>query len=252
MSGRAGAPPSAGTPPVTAREETPAGRAALHPEPAALERELEGIRHLVVLMGEEVDRSIIRAVGGLIDRDVAVCTSVIVESARLDRLQGELQRLCVTTVLDRDPPPDSLREAVALLHMAAQLVRMSDHCAGIAGVGRDLARLPEPGGEIGLSSIAECCGELVRAVLAAVGARDVRRARRLAIRDDRLERLGRRLVEELADTICASRPATVRAARLVAAAHLLERIADRAATIAGDLVLLDGTAIELPARRATA
>jgi phosphate uptake regulator len=38
---------------------------------------------------------------------------------------------------------------------------------------------------------------------------------------------------------------------MVAAAHLLERIADRAATIAEDLLLLDGTAVELPARRAT-
>jgi phosphate transport system protein len=251
MSGLAGAPPTAGMPPVAAAQGT-VGRADLQMGSATLERELEGLRHLVVLMGEEVDRSITRAVGGLVDRDVAVCTSVIVESARLDRLQGELQRLCVTTVLDRDPEPDSLREAVALLHMAAQVVRMGDHCAGIAGIGRDLARLPEPGGEIGLTRIAECCGQLVRAVLAAVGARDVRRARRLAVRDDRLERLGRRLVEELAQTVSASRPATVRAARLVAAAHLLERIADRAATIAGDLVLLDGSAIELPARRATA
>jgi phosphate transport system protein len=248
MSGRAGAPPSAGTRPVTAPQQTAAGRAGLPPGPVSLERELEGIRHLVVLMGGEVDRSITRAVGGLVDREVAVCTSVILEAARLDRLQDELRRLCRSTVLDRDPPAEHLREAVALLHMAAQLVRMGDHCAGVAGIGRDLARLPEPGGEISLTRIAECCGERVRAVIAAVGARDVRRARRLAIRDDRLERLGRELVEELAQTVRASRPATVRAARLVAVSHLLERIADRAATIAGDLVLLDGSAIGLPGR----
>jgi len=91
MSRRIGALPSPGMP-ATQWQGMPRGRAGVPRSPAPLERELAGIRQLVVLMGEEVDRAITRAVCGLLDRDVDVCAGVIAQGARLHALQGELRR----------------------------------------------------------------------------------------------------------------------------------------------------------------
>jgi phosphate transport system protein len=227
------------------------GRAGVHRGPAATERELAGIRQLVVLMGEEADRAITRSVCGLVDRDVEVCAGVIGQSARLHALQRELRRLCITTVLERHPAERGMREAVGLLHMAAELERIGDHCAAIARIGHELVRLPEPGADLGLTRMAEFCSERAREVLAAVYARDRHRAIALAVRDDRLERVCRELLEELAESVAAEPAQAAYATRVLAVARLLERIADRVVVIAEDLVLVDAGALEVRTCTAT-
>jgi phosphate transport system protein len=217
-----------------------------------MDRELAGIRQLVVLMGEEVDRAITRSVCGLVDRDIEVCAGVIAQSARLYTLQRELSRLCVTTVIEREPAAGRMREAVVLLHMAAELERIGDHCASIARIGHELIRLPEPGAALGLTRMAEFCSERAREVLMAVNARDRHRAIALAVRDDRLERVCRELLEELAESVAAEPAQARHASRVLAVARLLERIADRVVIIAEDLVLVDADAEELPGLHAEA
>ena len=251
MSRRIGALPSPGMP-ATGRQGTTGGRAGVHRAPVAPERELAGIRQLVVLMGEVVDRSITRAVCALVDREVDVCAEVIAQGTRLRALQAELRRLCLSAVFERDPTASGRREAVALLHIAAELERAGHHCAAIARIGRELARLPEPGGDPGLIRMAEFCSEQVREALIAVSTRDPRRAHALAVRDDRLERLCRRLLERLAETVGAEPGSVQRATRLLTVARLLERIADRVVIIAEDLVLVDADVVELPGLHAEA
>lgn len=253
MSGRVGTLPSSGAY-HPARRRMPVGRAGSGPIAGAPDRELDGIRHVVLVMGREVDRAVTRSVCGLVDRDLEVCDGVIAQTTRLRALQRELRQLCLTTVLDPEPAPGGRREAVVLLHMAAELERIGDHCAEIARIGRELAGLPESGADHGLARMAEHCSEEVRQVLVAVEQRDLRRARARAVRDDRLEHLCRRLVEELAEGIDAEPGAARRAARVLAVARLLERIADRVVTVAEDLLLVDGGAVELtglPADAAT-
>jgi phosphate transport system protein len=245
MCGRVGTLPSPLPHPETELRGMPVGRAGAHRGPARMERELAGIRQLVVLMGEEADRAITRSVCGLVDRDLDVCAGVITQSARLHALQRELRQVCVATVLERDPAAGGMREAVALLHMAAELERIGDHCAAIARIGHELVRLPEPGADLGLTRMAEFCSERAREVLAAVYARDRHRAVALTVRDDRLERVCRELLEELAESVAAEPAQAAHATRVLAVARLLERIADRVVVIAEDLVLADAVAVEV-------
>jgi phosphate uptake regulator len=100
--------------------------------------------------------------------------------------------------------------------------------------------------------MAEYCSEQVRETLTAVGTRDPERARALAVRDDHLERLCHRFLEQLAESVDAEPGSAPRAARVLTVAHLLERIADRVAIIAEDLVLVDADVVELPGLHAEA
>ena len=66
---------------------------------------------------------------------------------------------------------------------------MGDHCVSIAKMARDLADLPALPTYVDLSPLGRSCREQVRDVLAAVVARDVGQARRVAARDDRIDRV---------------------------------------------------------------
>ena len=81
-------------------------------------------------------------------------------------------------------------------------------------------------------------------ILAAVVARDVARARLVAARDDRVDRVYHRLFDELVQLMSEDGQSAYRATNLVFVAHHLERIADRVTNIAEDLVYLETGVIE--------
>jgi phosphate transport system protein len=121
-------------------------------------------------------------------------------------------------ILTQAPVARDLREIMGLLHMSAELERMGDHCVSIAKIARSLADFPQLSTHIDLPKMAQFCREQVRDILAGVVARDTGRARLVAARDDRIDR--------------------------VFVAHHLERIADRVTNIAEDLVYLETGVIE--------
>jgi phosphate transport system protein len=137
-----------------------------------------------------------------------------------------------------------LREIMSLLHMSSELERMGDHCVSIAKIARSLADLPELKPTVDLPKMAQYCGEQVRDILGAVVARDVARAREIAARDDRVDRVYHRLFDDLVQLMTDDSDNVFRATNLVFIAHHLERIADRVTNIAEDLVFLELGMIE--------
>jgi phosphate transport system protein len=129
-----------------------------------------------------------------------------------------------------------LREAMGLLHMASELERIADHCASIARIGRDLADLPPFGHHVDILRLSEACGEQLRDILGAVIARDVARARAIAARDDRVNRIYHRVVDELIQLMTENGELVYRGTRLIMAGQNFERIGDRVTNLAEDLL----------------
>lgn len=224
-------------PPVDER----AGEHLLRPE---LERELERLRTGTLHLGDLLDRAIERAIWGLTERNVALCTAVIEEDAEINDLERELRELVFQTILTQAPVASYLREIMGLLHMSSELERMADHCVSIAKIARSLADLPELQPAVDIPKMAEFCSEQVSDILAAVIARDVERARVVAARDDRVDRIYHRLFDELIQTMTVHGDNVLRATNLVFIAHHLERIADRVTNIAEDLIFTETGVIE--------
>jgi phosphate transport system protein len=215
-----------------------------HPHRPVFEEELRGIRGAVTRMGELVDRAISLAASGLAERDVDACTVVIAEDARINELQREVRELSYTVILTQQPVARDLREIMGLLHMSAELERMGDHCVSIAKIARSLADFPELSTHVDLPKMAQFCREQVRDILSAVVARAADRARLVAARDDRIDRVYHRLFDELVQVMAEDSQNAYRATHLVFVAHHLERIADRVTNIAEDLVYLETGTIE--------
>ena len=220
--------------------------AAPHPHRPVLDDELEKLRTTVARMGELVDVAMARALVGLTDRDVETCTAVIVDDAGVNALHREARELSFTILLTQTPLGADFRETMSLLHMSSELERMGDHCVSIAKIARDLADLPSLPPTVDLSSLGRCCAGQVQEILVAVIAQDVQRARRVAARDDRVDRVYHRVFDDLIELMNTDARTIYPATKLVLIAHHLERIADRVTNIAEDLVYVEtGVMVEL-------
>jgi phosphate transport system protein len=211
---------------------------------SVLDQELAQVREQVLGMGEFVGRAITRSVAGLVEHDAAVCEQVVAGDAELNTLQLRLRELAVTTILTQAPVDGDLRRLLAYLHMSAELERMGDHCVSIAKLARELTDQPATHGLGDLDRMAVLCGIQLAEMLEAVIDGDDEQARLVASHDDRVDRIYRRLFDEMVRACAAGEDTAMRATRLTLVAHHLERIADRVTNMGEDLVFLTTGIVE--------
>ncbi|MFN2582590.1 MAG: phosphate signaling complex protein PhoU [Candidatus Dormibacteria bacterium] len=211
---------------------------------SGVDSRLEELRSITVSMGEQVDAAIHRATRGLLRREVAACNEVIRGDATVNELQAKARELCFDALQTQTAGPREVREILGFLHMSSELERMADHCVNIARIARDLADLPPLAEYVDIPKLSEIVAEQVRNILGAVVAHDVDEARSIATRDDLINRLYHRLVDELISVMSESADAVYSGTKLIAVCQSFERIGDRVTNLAEDLVFLERGEIE--------
>ena len=211
---------------------------------SGLDRDLEQIRAIAIEMGELVDQAIHRATKGLLNRDVAASNEVIRGDARVNALQEQARQLCFSALETGVAVGRDIRETLGFQHMTSELERMADHCVNISRLARDLADLPPIGEYIDLPKLSQIVAGQVRDILGALVSHDVDEARGVAARDDLVNRLYHRLVDELI-AMMSEHPETVYSGtKLIQACQNFERIGDRVTNLAEDLIFLETGEIE--------
>ena len=220
---------------------TEAATRALRP---ALDDEQRLIHDLVLEMGDLVNEAITRATRALVERDVGLATQVIDADDVVNARQAAVHEHCLSVILTQAPVARDLREILGFLHMSDELERMGDHCVNVARVARDLSDLPPLRAPIDLPVLARICAEQVRDMLTALVVRDVDQARKVAARDDRVDRIYHRIVDDILEAMVADSRDVYPGTQLVRVAMNLERIADRVTNLAEDLVFLETGNVE--------
>jgi phosphate transport system protein len=148
------------------------------------------------------------------------------------------------TVATQQPVARDLRFMLALDHVAYDLERMGDHASSVAKQARKLAPLPNVGGNGHLSEMGRLVANMIRDVLRALVDVNEAQAREVAAKDDEMDRMYHATFAEMLDAMRAD-PANVDGgARVLFAAHYLERIGDRVTNIAEDVVFLASGEVE--------
>jgi phosphate transport system protein len=215
-----------------------------HPHRPSLESEQRQVRELVLEMGEMVDIAITQATRALVDRDIEMASRVVVGDSTVNARQAEVHEHCLSVILTQAPVARDLREILGFLHMSDELERMGDHCVNVARIARDLADLPPLAEPVDLAVLSRTCAEQVRDMLNALVARDIDRAREIAARDDRVDRMYHRIVDDLLQMMVSDSRNVYVGTQLILVAMNLERIADRVTNLAEDLVFLETGNVE--------
>lgn len=204
----------------------------------ALESEESQIKDGILRMGSLVAERIVAAIVALEKHDAEGALAVITGDEEINRHQREVSDMVSRTIATQQPVARDLRFLLTLDHVAYDLERMGDHAASVAKQARKLAPYAPLKDYVHLPDMGRLVAMQVRDVLAAVVEIDDERAREVARRDDDVDDLYHSIFDETLE-LMRNDPANVDpGARILFAAHYLERVGDRVTNIAEDIVFL--------------
>jgi phosphate transport system protein len=191
-----------------------------------LDRELDALRDKVLLLGGETERALQRAIYSLVERDSATAQEVLDDDDQIDRLEVEIDRLCVDTIALRQPAARDLRFVISVAKITPILERIADHACNIARAAIDLNDEPELKSYMDFQRMADQASSMLHAALDAFTSGDAGAAREVILRDDEIDEIYNRLFHELIQMMVRDSTTTTRAARLLFVAKHIERIGD--------------------------
>ena len=187
---------------------------------------LDLLRSRLLALGGEAETALQRAMHSLMARDSDEARAVLRDDDRADRLEVEIDRLCVDVLALRQPAARDLRFVVAVAKITPILERIADHACNVARVAIDLNDEPELKNFAELPLMGEIASGMLRAALDAFTAGDAAAARATIARDAEINELYERVFADLLKLMTSDAPATARAARLIFVAKHLERVGD--------------------------
>ena len=191
-----------------------------------LDTELDVLRDRVLVLGGEAETALGRAMYALTERDSEAAREVLAGDDAIDRLEVEIDRLCIDVLALRQPAARDLRFVISVAKITPILERLADHACNIARVALDLNDEPRLRHYPDLSRMAGVAASMLRAALDAFTQGDAAESRRVIEQDDEIDVMYERLFRDLIELMVSEPTATPRAARLLFVAKHLERIAD--------------------------
>ena len=197
---------------------------------------LSSLRNNVLMMSSLTERSLDRAVTGLLERDDELCVTAIADDEEIDQLEKQVDKDGVDLLLRFQPVASDLRRVVSAMKLSSNLERMADQAVNIARKGRKLNQHPKlPECELVQPMHAHAMSMFKDSVEAYIR-EDVELAMALKPRDKVLDEMNanasKRLIQRMAED-----PDQLRGyLNLMFIARHLERVGDHATNIAEDAV----------------
>ena len=197
---------------------------------------LSSLRNNVLMMAGLAERTLDRAVKGLLERDDNLCTTAIADDEEIDQLEKQIDKDGIDVLLRFQPVASDLRRVVAAMKLSPNIERIADQATNIARRARKLNKHPAlPEVEI-IAPIHAHAMAMFKDSIDAFVREDVDLGREVVARDKELDYMNkmanRRLTERMAQD-----PKQLRGyLNLIFVSRCLERVGDHATNIAEDAV----------------
>ena len=197
---------------------------------------LSSLRNNVLMMAGLAERTLDRAVKGLLERDDNLCTTAIADDEEIDQLEKQIDKDGVDVLLRFQPVASDLRRVVAAMKLSPNIERIADQATNIARRARKLNRHPPlPEVEI-IVTIQAHAMAMFKDSVDAFAREDVDLGREVVARDKDLDYMNKMANRRLTDRM-AQDPKQLRGyLNLIFVSRCLERVGDHATNIAEDAV----------------
>src|ERR671938_2189386 len=130
-----------------------------------LDNELDVLRDRVLVLGGEAEAALGRAMYALTERDSGAAREVLEGDDAIDKLEVEIDRLCIDVLALRQPAARDLRFVISVAKITPILERIADHACNIARAVLDLNDEPELKNYVDLPRMAERASGMLHAAL---------------------------------------------------------------------------------------
>ena len=202
------------------------------------EAELKSLHVKILEMGGFVEKQIAGAVAALVSRDDAQARLIIERDHAINRIDVEIDELCLRLLALHQPAGRDLRLITTGLKITTDLERVGDMAVNVCERALDLNREPQLKPFIDIPRMAEVAQRMLRESLDSFVREDVEAALGVCREDDVIDALTAQLFNELL-TFMIRDPQTIsRTIPLLFIAKYLERIGDHATNIAEMVVFM--------------
>lgn len=197
---------------------------------------LSSLRNNVLMMAGLAERTLDRAIRGLMQRDDNLCVTAIADDEEIDQLEKQIDKDGVDVLLRFQPVASDLRRVVAAMKLSPNIERIADQATNIARRARKLNKHPAlPEVEI-IGPIQADAMAMFKDAIDAFAREDVDLGREVVARDKDLDYLNKMANRKLTDRM-AQDPKQLRGyLNLIFISRCLERVGDHATNIAEDAV----------------
>ena len=203
-----------------------------------IEDNLNQIRDRLLLMGGAAEKAIMLSMRALEERDSDLAQRVIVEDDVVDRLETEVDQMCVDVLVLKQPAASDLRFVVSVARTAPMVERIADHAVNIAKHTLTLNGQPELTLDLDLTKMADVVQEMLVDGLDAFTSGDPEKARKIIERDDEVDSLYDFNYAKLISTMERDPSLVARGVEWLAVIKHLERIADYVTNICEQIIYM--------------
>jgi phosphate transport system protein len=197
---------------------------------------LSSLRNNVLMMAGLAERTLDRAIKGLLQRDDSLCTAAIADDEEIDQLEKHIDKDGIDLLLRFQPVASDLRRVVASMKLSTNIERIADQATNIARRARKLNRHPAlPEVEI-IGPIQAHAMAMFKDAIDAFAREDVDLGRAVVARDKELDYMNKMANRKLTDRMAQDPKALRGYLNLIFISRCLERVGDHATNIAEDAV----------------
>lgn len=202
------------------------------------DEELMELKAKIMEMATRAEEQIDLAVRSLKNRNEELANEVIRREEDINRLDIEVDEMCMRLLALRQPMAADLRFITSALKISGDLERIGDQSYNIAERALKLIKLPQLKPLIDIPRMADIARQMVHDAIVAFINRDDVLAKKVCERDDEVDGLNDQVFRELL-TFMMSDPSTItRAVELILVGRHLERLADHATNISEDVIYM--------------
>lgn len=202
------------------------------------EAELRRIREQLLLMGAKVEDMLEQSIRALIERDGTLANRTIDFDRQVNRLEIEIDDLCLRVLARRQPVASDLRFLTMALKVVTDLERVGDLAVNICERTLELNEQPPLKPYVEITSMSNAAQSMLREALDAFVAGDADRAQNVCARDTDVDAYYATIFRELITYMMENPRNIFVATRIQSIAKYIERIADHATNVAEMVVFM--------------
>jgi phosphate transport system protein len=202
------------------------------------EEELKRLREDILYMGGLVEDQIQKAVSSLVDRDSALAETIIERDHEVNRLDVEIDDVCIRLLALHQPAAKDLRFITTALKITTDLERIGDMAVNICERALELNEEPQLKPYIDIPRMAQTSERMIRESLDAFVREDTDLALKVCKDDQEVDDLNSQIFRETISFMIEDPHTINRAMKISSISKYLERIADHATNIAEMVVFM--------------